>query len=217
MKKQLLARKYTFFDLFLGNIDRALKTITVKNLGYRSNPSGDTQDGFMSQKDKKHSAGLMRVNHSGEISAQGLYQGQALTARDPKVAKKMQQSADEENDHLDWCSERLADLGSHTSYMNIAWYTGSLCIGLIAGLAGDKWSLGFVAETERQVVRHIDRHLASLPDGDNRSRKILYQMREDEGHHATVAIEQGAAELPALIKTVMKTVSKVMTQVAYWI
>jgi ubiquinone biosynthesis monooxygenase Coq7 len=157
----------------------------------------------------------MRINHSGEVAAQGLYQGQALTAKLPEVREKMERAAAEENDHLDWCEQRIHELGTHTSYLNPLWYFGSVAIGATAGFAGDKWSLGFVAETEHQVVRHLDSHLAQISPSDHKSRAILKQMKEDEGHHATVALNAGGADLPAPIKTFMSLTSKIMTKSVY--
>ncbi len=159
----------------------------------------------------------MRINHSGEVAAQGLYQGQALTARLPQVRDKMQRAAQEENDHLAWCEHRLKQMGTHTSYLNPLWYLGSVAIGAAAGIAGDKWSLGFVAETEHQVVRHLDEHLSRLPSQDGKSRAILEQMRVDEGQHATHALDGGGVPLPEPIRKVMSLTSKVMTRTAYWI
>jgi ubiquinone biosynthesis monooxygenase Coq7 len=159
----------------------------------------------------------MRVNHSGEVAAQALYQAQGFTARSKSIQVSMQQSAIEEIDHLDWCQERLTELGSHTSFLNPLWYSGSFTIGALAGLLGDKWSLGFVVETENQVVAHLESHLQKLPVQDARSRAILEQMKIDEAHHASVAIESGAAELPEKVKKLMRLCSRVMTSTAYWI
>jgi ubiquinone biosynthesis monooxygenase Coq7 len=159
----------------------------------------------------------MRGNHAGEVAAQGLYQGQALTARLDSVRQQMERAALEENDHLAWCESRAKELGAHVSYLNPLWYGGSVAIGALAGLAGDKWSLGFVVETERQVVRHLDDHLARLPAQDAKSRAILEQMRQDEGHHATVALEAGGAALPEPIKRLMGLASQVMTRTAYYL
>ncbi|HEU5338909.1 MAG TPA: 2-polyprenyl-3-methyl-6-methoxy-1,4-benzoquinone monooxygenase, partial [Sulfuricaulis sp.] len=153
----------------------------------------------------------------GEICAQALYQGQATTARLPEVRGKMDQAAQEENDHLAWTEERIRELGSHTSYLNPLWYAGSFAIGAFAGLAGDKWSLGFVAETEKQVVKHLESHLQRLPTEDLKSRQILEQMRDDEGHHATVAIESGGVPLPEPVRQLMRFASKIMTRTAYWL
>ena len=154
---------------------------------------------------------MMRVNHCGEVCAQALYQGQALTARSQEVRTSMDAAAREEIDHLEWCQQRLGELGSHTSYLNPLWYSGSLGLGLLAGLVGDKWSLGFLAETERQVVRHLEGHLDRLPEGDSKSRAIVEQMKQDEAKHATMALVEGAADLPPAIKVFMTLTAKVMT------
>jgi len=160
---------------------------------------------------------LMRINHAGEVAAQGLYTGQALTAHLPDVREKMEQAAEEENDHLNWCATRVKEMGTHTSYLDPLWYAGSVTIGALAGLAGDKWSLGFVAETEKQVVNHLDSHLAQIDERDKKTRAILQQMKEDEGKHATVALEAGGAHLPAPIQSFMNFTSKIMTRSVYWI
>jgi ubiquinone biosynthesis monooxygenase Coq7 len=159
----------------------------------------------------------MRVNHAGEIAAQGLYQGQAATAELPEVRAAMEQAAEEENDHLAWCEARLAELGSRPSVLGPLWYAGAFAIGAGAGLVGDRWSLGFVAETERQVVRHLEEHLGMLPADDARSRAILEQMKEDELAHGSAALEAGGAELPRPVKALMGLVSKLMTRGAYWV
>lgn len=159
----------------------------------------------------------MRVNHAGEVCAQALYQGQALTARNTDVRAKLERAAQEENDHLAWTAERLGELGARPSYLNPLWYTGSLAIGAIAGMIGDRWSLGFLAETEHQVVEHLEGHLTRLPAEDRRSRALVEQMREDEGRHATTALEAGASELPLPARRIMRLVAKVMTTTAYWI
>lgn len=158
----------------------------------------------------------MRVNHAGEIAAQALYQGQSITARNAATRENMQKSADEEMDHLAWCHDRLQELNSHTSVLAPFWYVGSLCIGAVAGIAGDKWSLGFVAETEHQVMKHLDSHLQKIPAKDKKSRQIIQQMHEDEASHADAAIAAGAVDLPKGIKTLMGLMSKVMTRTAYW-
>ena len=146
-----------------------------------------------------------------------MYQGQALTARLPQVRQQMERAALEENDHLDWCEKRAKELGTHVSVLNPAWYAGSTAIGALAGLAGDKWSLGFVAETEKQVVKHLEEHLEQLPEHDDKSRAILEQMKEDEGRHATVALEAGGTELPDPVKKLMGLASKIMTRTAFWL
>jgi ubiquinone biosynthesis monooxygenase Coq7 len=171
----------------------------------------------LSEAERRLSGRLLRVDHAGEVAAQGLYQGQALTAHEPKVRERMQRSAEEENDHLAWCDRRIETLGSYTSHLGPLWYLGSYTIGALAGLAGDRWSLGFVRETERQVIRHLDEHLGRLPPQDQESRAILEQMKVDEAHHAYVAERAGAVELPAPVRGLMRLVSKVMTTTAYWI
>ena len=170
----------------------------------------------MDNSQTEHAAGLMRVNHTGEVCAQALYRGQELTAAQSQIRESMQQAAKEERDHLDWCSERLTQLGSHTSRLNPLFYTTSFCLGALAGLAGDKWSLGFVAETEKQVCRHLEDHLQKLPVSDKKSRAILEQMQIDENKHANTAIASGAATLPLPVRTAMRLMSQVMTRTTYY-
>ncbi len=209
-------RKYTATDHIINNVDNALRTIFGKpQITERANPAEDIEEGGMSDIERRHAAGLMRVNHAGEVSAQGLYTGQALTAKLPDVREKMERAALEENDHLEWCERRLNELDSHKSLLNPIWYFGSLTIGAAAGIAGDKWSLGFVAETEHQVIKHLDEHLQDLPAQDAKSRAVVEQMKEDEAHHATIALQHGGAELPAPVQFCMKTTSKIMTSLAY--
>ena len=211
-------RAYTPFDQLLGGLDQALRTVFgPPPEAQRPSPAAAMPEADLDAAQRELAARLMRINHAGEICAQALYQGQALTAQLPNVRDKMEQAATEENDHLAWTAERLRELGAHTSYLNPLWYAGSFAIGATAGLAGDRWSLGFVAETERQVVKHLDSHLEQLAPADEKSRAILNQMREDEGKHATVAIESGAAALPEPIRQTMRLMSKVMTATAYWI
>jgi len=210
-------RHFNLSDQIALGIDQALRTVFGKpQVTERSNPSDNVAEAKeLSETEQKHIAGLMRINHVGEVCAQALYQGQAMTAKLDTVRESMQRAADEENDHLAWCEQRLDELHSHKSLLNPLWYAGSFGLGALAGLAGDKWSLGFVAETEHQVVAHLDEHLAQLPEQDQRSRAILEQMKQDEGHHATVALEAGGAKLPEPIKQVMKFTSKIMTNTAY--
>lgn len=209
-------RHYSPIDHFLINADQAVRTIFGRpQITERPDPATGIAETELSDAERKLVAGLMRVNHAGEVSAQGLYQGQALTARLPEVREKMERAALEENDHLDWCERRVHELGERVSLLNPFWYAGSFAIGAVAGLAGDKWSLGFVAETEHQVIKHLDDHLARLPAQDQKSRVILEQMKTDEAHHATVAIEHGGAPLPEPIKKVMALTSKVMTETAF--
>jgi len=211
-------RKLTPFDQLIINFDHSLRTLFGQPLSTaRPHPAQAVEETELTETEKELSARLMRINHAGEVSAQALYQGQALFAHTQTVRENMKQSAFEENDHLVWCQNRIEVLDGHTSYLNPLWYTGSYMIGAIAGAAGDKWSLGFVAETERQVVNHLDEHLQRLPPADLKSKAILEQMKEDEGHHATVAIKTGAIPLPKSVCWLMGQVSKVMTKTAYWI
>lgn len=209
-------RHYSPADTLIANLDNAMRTMFGQpHITERPNPAQDLAEADMSQTEKRHAAGLMRVNHAGEVSAQGLYSGQALTARLREVREKMERAALEENDHLDWCGQRLDELDSHKSLLNPLWYCGAFAIGAAAGLAGDKWSLGFVAETEHQVIKHLDSHLHSLPRQDAKSRAVVEQMKEDEARHATVALQHGGAALPAPVKKLMRLTSKVMTTLAY--
>ncbi len=211
-------RHFTITDKLLAQADMAMRTVFAKPpRSSRPNPGDEFADAELLANEKQHVGGLMRVNHAGEVSAQGLYQGQALTARLPDVRDKMEQAAIEENDHLAWCASRLEDVQAHKSLLNPVWYAGSFVIGAVAGAIGDKWSLGFVAETEHQVVRHLDEHLASLPEQDEKTRAILEQMKTDEMHHATTALHHGGAELPMPAQKLMGLMSKVMTRTAYWI
>ncbi len=211
-------RQYNQLDKFIMELDAGLASMFDKSGSPgRNNPARSKGTTELGQKERRISQGLMRVNHAGEVSAQALYQGQSLTARSVSVKKSMQQSAMEEVEHLDWCKDRLDDLGGHTSYLNPLWFVGSFSIGALAGLVGDKWSLGFVAETERQVVAHLESHLGKLPKRDEKSRAVLEQMKTDEAHHASVAVESGAIELPEKIKKLMSLCSQIMTRTAYWV
>ncbi len=206
------------FDNLIVNFDQGLRTVFGKpDITERPDPAIETENGEMSATEIRRSASLMRVNHAGEIAAQALYQGQALTARSENVKTQMQRSAQEEYDHLDWCEKRVKALGSHTSYLNPLWYAGSLSIGALAGAIGDKWSLGFVVETEKQVGKHLQEHLKTLPLPDNKSRAVLEQMDIDEAEHAKTAEDAGAAKLPPPIKAAMQLTSKIMTKTAYYI
>ena len=211
-------RNYTLFDQVLFGIDAILKDATgLVTQNTRLNPAVDITENDLTDSEKRHAAGLMRVNHVGEVCAQALYQGQSLTAQDRIIQQKLEQAAEEEKDHLAWCKERITELNSHTSYLNPFWYTSSLLIGIIAGLAGDKINLGFLAETERQVEQHLTNHLEKLPKKDLKSRAIVEQMRIDEIQHAMTAEEFGASKLPTPVKFAMRCLSKVMTTTAYWI
>ena len=210
-------RKLNLFDKLINEVDQALRTVhTLAPTTERPNPSVDIKvENELSEEENKLSAKLMRINHAGEVSAQGLYRGQALTAKREDIREQMERSAMEENDHLNWCETRLDDLGAHKSYFGPLWYMGSFSIGAIAGLVGDKWSLGFVKETEDQVVKHLDEHIEKISQSDKPSLAILQQMKTDEAHHADIAVEAGAAKLPLPIrKVLMPLMSKVMTKTA---
>lgn len=205
------------FDTLIVNFDKILRGFTGQIKGTnRANPAADCSPVDLSEKETHHVAGLMRVNYTGEIAAQALYLGQALVARNEKTRKNLLQSAHEEEDHLVWCKARLDELSAQPSYLNPLWFIGSLTIGITAGLISDAYSLGFVVETERQVEAHLTEHLQKLPTHDHRSRVILEQMRTDEQHHGTQAMQQGAKELPELIKLIMHFPAKIMTTTAYY-
>ncbi len=211
-------RQYSPLDHFLLHLDNGLRTLAgAPKTTTRKNPSIKHAKDKLTNNEIDLAGCLMRINHAGEVSAQGLYQGQALTAKLPKVREQMNQAAEEENDHLDWCANRCHELGTHVSYLSPFWYLGSLTLGAIAGKMGDKWSLGFVSETEHQVVRHLDSHLQQLSEQDHKSRAILEQMKEDELRHAVIAENAGAAKLPMAVKLAMQTSSKIMTQSAYYL
>ena len=203
-------------DRFIIEFDTALRSVVGGAHARRPTPGSDKQSTtLLDAKEREHAAGLMRVNHVGEVCAQALYQSQKLVARNPEIRQMLDHSGQEEMDHLAWCETRLQELGSHTSYLNPIWYAGSFAIGLAAGLAGDKWSLGFVAETEKQVEDHLESHLEKLPVEDDRSRAIVDQMRIDETEHGQAAISAGGATLPEPIQKLMQVMSKVMTTTAY--
>lgn len=202
-------------DQAIIEFDRALRTISAVARSVRPLPGEDLPDVDLNQAQKTHVVGLMRVNHCGEICAQALYQGQSLTSSNAEIKEALHGAADEETEHLAWTEQRIAELGGHKSLLNPLLYLGSLGMGLIAGKFGDKWNLGFLAETERQVEAHLDSHLLVLPVEDQRSRAILEQMRRDEIRHAETAIHYGAAELPSAIKLVMRLAAKVMTKATY--
>lgn len=204
-------------DALILQFDRALRTVFAPAVSRRPHPDSGLPEAGLDDTQRRHAAGLMRVNHSGEVCAQALYQGQALIARNPEAARALRQASDEETEHLAWCERRLTELGSHKSYLNPLWYAGSFAIGVVAGALGDRWNLGFLAETERQVEGHLDGHLQRLPEQDAKSRAIVEQMKADEIRHAETAIALGGAELPLPVKLAMKLSSKVMTQAAYWV
>ncbi len=203
-------------DRFILEFDTALRSVVGGANAARPIPGSEVGGSSgLDTAERKHAAGLMRVNHVGEVCAQALYQSQKLVARNPEIQEMLNHSGQEEMDHLAWCETRLQELGSHTSYLNPVWYAGSFAIGLAAGLAGDKWSLGFVAETEKQVENHLESHLEKLPKEDHRSRAIVDQMRVDEIAHGHAAKKAGGVNLPDSIQKIMQVMSKVMTTTAY--
>ncbi len=202
-------------DQAIIEFDRALRTLWAPARSIRAVPGSELPEGNMASEERRHAAALMRINHCGEICAQALYQGQALTSRDPATSEALRGAAEEEVEHLAWTEQRIAELGGRKSLLNPLWYAGSLSLGVFAGVLGDRWNLGFLAETERQVEAHLDGHLSSLPATDTRSRAIVDQMRLDEIRHAEKALDLGATELPALFKGAMKAASRVMTTLAY--
>jgi ubiquinone biosynthesis monooxygenase Coq7 len=200
----------------IASIDEALRISTGEAPApFRENPAGDLAAAELSEEDRRHVAGLMRINHTGEICAQALYAGQAATAHHDETREAMQLAADEEIDHLSWCEDRLKELDSHPSILNPFWYAGSFAIGAVAGIAGDDWSLGFVKETENQVEAHLEDHLERLPEGDARSQAILDQMKEDEAKHARMAEDAGARELPPPIRRAMTVTADLMKSLVY--
>ncbi len=206
----------TGLDLLIVQFDQALRTlIPGSSTARRPSPAGTLQEAELSDVQRQHAAALMRINHTGEVCAQALYQGQSLTARLPDIRDAMEHSAQEEVDHLAWCEQRLQALDSHVSYLNPAWYALSFGLGAAAGLAGDKWSLGFVAETEQQVCDHLRDHLEQLPAQDERSRAVLGQMLIDEKVHGETARQAGGVELPLPVKLGMTLMSVVMKKTAY--
>jgi ubiquinone biosynthesis monooxygenase Coq7 len=215
----MISRRLSLFDRLIINADQALRTVVTGTAqADRVNPSRaiDNSDSTaLDDQERKHAAGLMRINHTGEVCAQALYQGQALTAKLPEVRDAMDEAAKEEIDHLVWCEQRINELNGRTSVLNPLFYGLSFTIGALAGVAGDKWSLGFVAATENQVCKHLEEHLQSLPESDTKSRAILEQMLIDEAKHATAALDAGGAEFPSEIKSVMSVIAKGMTTTTY--
>lgn len=203
------------FDRWIVEFDRFLRTVAAPAGTTRPIPGGGVPEANMTEPERELVVGLMRVNHSGEVCAQALYQGQAVTCRQTELREALRQAADEEVEHLAWTERRIRELGGRTSFLNPLWYLGSLSLGVLAGILGDKWNLGFLAETERQVEAHLDGHLRRLPEADLRSRLIVEQMRSDERAHADMAMELGATELPAVVRSGMKATARVMTGLAY--
>lgn len=211
-----MTRNYSRLDHLIISIDHALRMSSGESVeAKRPNPANTVPDIVMEEAHRRHAAGLMRINHAGEICAQALYAGQAATARNPEVQAEMQKAADEEIDHLNWCKERLDELESRPSLLAPLWYAGSFAIGAAAGLAGDGWSLGFLKETENQVEAHLANHITKLPAEDARSRAILDQMKIDEAKHAQMAENSGAYDLPRPVRRLMKLTAGAMKTVAY--
>lgn len=214
----MTARDYSSIDNLLINLDQAIRTVFGRpQTTGRGNPAGNAEETDLLPADQQQSARLLRVNHCGEICAQALYQGQALTARNEAVRERLEQAAAEESDHLDWCAARLRELDDHTSLLNPLFYAGSFAVGTLSGTLGDRWNLGFLAETEHQVVRHLETHLERMSSQDHKSRAILEAMKDDEDHHATMAREAGGARLPLPARLLMQAAAKLMTKTTYWI
>ena len=207
----------TLIDRAIAGFDRALRTVAGVYEEARPNPAVALEEAQLSDRERAHAAALMRVNHVGEVCAQALYQGQALTARDPHARSALEQAAREEEDHLAWSAQRIHELDGRASLLNPVWYAGAFAIGATAGALGDRWNLAFLAETERQVEEHLSGHLDKLPQSDRRTRAVVEAMRTDEAKHRDTALRLGAAELPAPVKLAMRFASGVMTRVAYYL
>jgi ubiquinone biosynthesis monooxygenase Coq7 len=210
-------RHYSPVDRLIGSVDQALRTVLGGNSATRPYPAEGITETLDQPAERRHAAALMRVNHSGEVAAQALYQGQAAVAGTSATQSALMEAAREETDHLAWCATRIHELGGRTSLLNPLWYAGSFAIGALAGLAGDRTSLGFVAETERQVVEHLEGHLHRLPLTDARTRAIVQQMSADEERHGHNAITAGGSALPLMARVMMKVTAKIMTRTAYWV
>jgi 3-demethoxyubiquinol 3-hydroxylase len=210
-------RRYSPIDQWIGAFDQALRTVLGSSAAARPYPADGIAETVEDPAERRHAAALMRVNHSGEVAAQALYQGQAAVAATAATRSALTEAASEETDHLAWCSKRIHELGGRTSLLNPLWYAGSFAIGALAGLAGDRTSLGFVAETERQVVEHLEGHLHRLPQTDARTRAIVQQMSADEERHGHNALSAGGAALPAVARAMMKATARIMTRTAYWV
>lgn len=212
----MMNRRLSPLDRLIEGADTVLRTLSPSaSQARRNSPATPESDTELDAQERKHVAGLMRVNHTGEVCAQALYQGQALTAKLPGVREDMERAAQEEVDHLVWCEERLQQLGSHTSHLNPVFYGLSFLMGAAAGIAGDKYSLGFVAATEERVCQHLREHLEKLPPEDVKSRRILEQMLEDEQQHGNLALEAGGTEFPEPVKKAMTALSRLMTESTY--
>lgn len=204
-------------DQLIATFDLGLRTVFATPHASRPYPAAAAPEADLSEAEKAHAAALMRVNHVGEVCAQALYAGQALTAKNENVRGELEQAAREETDHLAWCEQRITELGGRKSLLNPLWFGGAFGIGVVAGLLGDKWNLGFLAETERQVEAHLDGHLHKLPEADARSRAIVEQMKTDEIKHAQTAVDHGGAPLPTPVKMAMRFAADVMRQTASWV
>ncbi|QID18691.1 2-polyprenyl-3-methyl-6-methoxy-1,4-benzoquinone monooxygenase [Nitrogeniibacter mangrovi] len=202
-------------DAFILQVDRALQTVFAPARSSRPVPGSDLPEGDLNDAERRHAAALMRINHVGEVCAQALYQGQAIVSRDVQIKRALEQAANEETEHLAWTESRIGQLGGRKSLLNPLWYGGALAIGVLAGKLGDRWNLGFLAETEHQVEAHLKSHLASLPESDAKSRAIVDQMAVDEVAHAKLATDLGGKPLPEVVRRAMRGASKVMTTVAY--
>ncbi|MDR3054108.1 MAG: 2-polyprenyl-3-methyl-6-methoxy-1,4-benzoquinone monooxygenase [Zoogloeaceae bacterium] len=204
-------------DKLIVEVDKGLRTLFAQAKSARPVPGADQPEADLSPAERQRAAALTRVNHVGEICAQALYQGQAITSQNPALRASLEQAAHEESEHLAWTEQRIEELGGRKSLLNPLWYAGALGLGLIAGKCGDKWNLGFLAETERQVEAHLERHLEQLPANDQRSRDIAQQMKTDETRHADTALKLGGAPLPEPVKRLMQTAARVMTRTAYYV
>jgi len=209
-------RTLTPLDRLLAGLDNALRTVAAPaGKGHRENPASGVPEAELNAAERRHAAGLMRVNHAGEVAAQGLYQGHAAVAREPEIAARLKQAASEEFDHLAWCEQRLTELDAEPSRLSPVWYAGSFLIGAASGVLGDRWSLGFIAETEKQVCEHLESHLDVLPEQDARSRAIVSTMRDEEQVHGQDALDAGAARLPQGITRLMQLPAPIMTTTPY--
>ena len=204
-------------DTLINSFDKGLRTVFAPAMASRTRPDLNIIEADLSEKDKKEASALMRINHVGEVCAQALYSGQALTSTNDQIISSLQSAAIEEIDHLAWCEDRIKELGGRKSLLNPLWYSASFTMGAIAGLLDDRWNLGFLAETENQVSIHLQSHLNKLNDADIKTRTIINQMQQDEAHHADEAKQLGAAALPAPVKLGMKFASKIMTTTAYYV
>ena len=212
-----MERNLTPLDRLIASVDHALRTVVAKPVATRPSPAAGVARATLDDDARREAGRLMRVNHAGEVAAQALYMGQALVARDAATRATLERAAAEEGDHLAWCADRLRELDAPPSALSPLWYAASFAIGAIAGLAGDRWSLGFVIETERQVEQHLDAHLDRLPDDDQASRRVLEQMKADEVRHGADARAAGGSDLPGPVQRAMRRASRLMTRTAYWI